>query len=220
MDVKGADVSMYQPVVNYGEMVSTGQSFLYIKGTEGATYVDPLCDKHVKGSFQVALACGLYHFYHPTRSPEDQADNFCKLWTRYKSAFLLPPVVDIETTDEIRDENRALKRAGVSSAKIRDDLRKYCLTVESRLGRPVTLYTYPGFANLHDLGQALGASQPLWIAHYGVKVPTVPRGWPRATLWQSTGSGRIHPIAGGSQNADLDVFLGSQEEFLKWTKNL
>jgi len=218
--IKGSDVSKFQPKIDYAEMAKLGGRFLYIKGTEGATYVDPLVVSHIHGAYQNNILCGLYHFYHPTRTPESQADNFCKLLELYKNQLFLPPVLDLETDDTIRDENRQLKRPGVPSAQIRDDSRKFCTLVEARSGHAVTLYTYPNFASAHALGSALGASQPLWIAHYGVKTPIIPQGWASAKLWQYTGHGRIHPIAGGTQDADLDVFLGSEDDFSHWYKSL
>jgi len=46
----------------------------------------------------------------------------------------------------------------------------------------------------------------LWIAHYGVSHPTVPKPWGRWTFWQK-----------GESPVDQDVFNGTEAELLALT---
>jgi hypothetical protein len=59
------------------------------------------------------------------------------------------------------------------------------------------------------------ADRDLWIAHYGVIAPSLPRygGWTKWLLWQFSDSGTID---GYFSHVDVDLFNGTEEEYRKY----
>lgn len=45
--VRGIDVSHYQKNIDWEKVANSGVDFVYIKATEGATYVDPMFKKNI-----------------------------------------------------------------------------------------------------------------------------------------------------------------------------
>lgn len=54
---------------------------------------------------------------------------------------------------------------------------------------------------------------PLWVAHYGVRIPLVPAPWDDWTLWQYTDNGDGLAYGVQSLNIDLNYFNGDEEAF-------
>ena len=69
----------------------------------------------------------------------------------------------------------------------------------------VLVYTNPSFA---ETGACAGMnSWALWIAHYGVSRPTVPKPRSTWTFWQT-----------GDSPIDIDRFNGTEAQLLSWTR--
>ena len=86
--------------------------------------------------------------------------------------------------------------------------------VERLTGRGVILYTYPSFwrTRVGNPSQPPDQGGVLWIAHYRVRFPSVPRAWADRgwTFWQYTDRGRAPGIDGP---VDLNRFHGTREAF-------
>ena len=95
--IYGIDVSHHQGKINWEQVAKGETKFVYIKATEGATFVDPRCRENAKMALQNGLDVGAYHFFRMTSSPKDQFKNFSKVLDSIP--FSLVPVLDVEKSD-------------------------------------------------------------------------------------------------------------------------
>lgn len=72
MSVKGIDISSYQA----GDFSTSGLSFVFVKVTEGLTYVNPKWPTQRATARKAGLATGFYHYPHIANSPTAEADHF------------------------------------------------------------------------------------------------------------------------------------------------
>ena len=194
MVVRGMDVSHYQEKVRWDIVKQSGIHFAYVKATGGNTYKDPEFADNWHGMREAGIFRGAYHFFYASDDPKTQAEHFVRTVGKLRS-FDLPPVLDVEITD------------GESKAKIAKGVSIWLNTVERLLGRKPIVYTDPALGNRY-LADEKFADYRLWIAEYGVKVPTMPRAWKNKgwTFWQSTQGGTVPGVKG---KVDLDVFNGA-----------
>lgn len=191
--IKGIDVSHYQGHVDWPHMKAVGNEFCFLKATEGIGYTDSQFHANWINAPKAGLLTGAYHFFHPNMDPGAQADHFLKVVGPIKDK--LPCVLDFEVTDNMRVSvqiSRALTWLGL---------------IESRTGNNPIVYCSPGFF------EALGAPEafrryPLFVAHYGVNHPRIPRPWTSWSFWQYSEANGL----------DLDIFNGSLENLKKFIK--
>ena len=189
--LQGIDVSHYQGSIDWQQVVQAGIQFVFVKATQGITYVDPQFQTNWQGAKAAGLPRGAYHFFEPDDDPGLQFQNF--LAALGDDPGELPPVLDVEAHGD--------------AAQILAGVQTWIALAEAALGRQVILYTSPGYWK--NLGAPGLPGQPLWIAEYGVSAPKVPDGWTDWTLWQHSQSGTVAGIQGA---VDLDRFQGTLEE--------
>ena len=177
---EGIDVSHYQGVINWDDVVSgTKISYVYLKATEGATFIDDTYRRNLEEARRVGLSVGSYHFYRPNVTPEEQFRNL--------TTNVLPdeqdlvPIIDIE------------HRGKVSEEQFIGDLTKFIKMVEQYYGRKPMLYSYQNFYNRHFAG--LFQNYPWMIAKYKSESPALDDGQ-RYVMWQYTSKGSIPGIRG------------------------
>lgn len=169
--IKGIDVSHHNGTPDFQKAKASGVSFVYVKATEGKTYIDPQFQPNMMNSMAAGLPTGCYHFARPYNKPEDEAANFINTISVFKYDLL--PVLDLEYAPN-----------GMSDVTLYSWARSFINAVQEKTGHPVMLYTglwflnkYPALQKLNDL--------PLWIAAYRSQAPTV-TGWSNWTMWQYT----------------------------------
>lgn len=177
---EGIDVSHYQGTIDWDDVVSgTKISYVYLKATEGATFIDDTYRRNLEEARRVGLSVGSYHFYRPNVTPEEQFRNL--------TSNVLPdeqdlvPIIDIE------------HRGKVSEEQFISDLTKFIKMVEQYYGRKPMLYSYQNFYNRHFSG--LFQNYPWMIAKYKSEIPTLDDGQ-RYVMWQYTSKGSIPGIKG------------------------
>ena len=96
----GIDVSHHQGKINWSKVQKScpNLKFVYVKATEGKTYVDPRYEENVKGASKVGFKVGVYHFFRMTSGAREQFANFNAAIA--KVGIDLIPMVDIETSDK------------------------------------------------------------------------------------------------------------------------
>lgn len=194
LEPKGIDVSRWQGEIDWSMVGGAGLAFAFIRATE-ALYTDPLFAGDWAAAGRAGILRGAYLAIHPHVDPGAQASLFAKVVKPTPGDGTLPPVLDIEVIE-------GCSRAEISKAS------HACLdALEEAFGRKPIVYTAPRFAEAY-LTSDFGA-YPLWVAHYGVKEPEVPKGWERWTFWQGSCQGHV---AGIGVNVDLDVFQGTAAE--------
>lgn len=196
--ILGTDVSKWQgPKLDWGAIAAMGVRFAFCKATEHVGHVDPTFERNAPAAAKAGLLVGSYHVLRPEADVQRQAEHYFKV---AGGRGLLPPVLDFELTGKLPGPE--VVRRGLAFVE----------ATEALWGKPCIVYTGNWFWRL--LGDpeapAFGA-RPLWIAHYGVKEPAVPRPWKQRgwAFWQFDGNGgrRLPGVDG-----DFNWFRGTEDD--------
>jgi lysozyme len=204
--VRGPDVSFHQDApttpqqIDFAKMKAAGASFVIIRAGQNA-WADPDLSYNLLEARKAGLPVGVYFFYDSRVSPESQADLFLSL-TR-GIPLELGMWLDLE-------ENYGGTYRGWQNWK-------KCLMRLRASGQDVGIYTAPAYWVLNRPANTIEwdyfKSFPLWIAHYDVSAPLIPRPWDYAILWQ-IGTPSVG-IEYGAESIELDMnyWYGSPESF-------
>lgn len=179
--MKGIDISSNQGSVNFDYVKNTGCEVVYIKATEGLSYINPYLISSYKGAKAAGLKIGFYHFMH-ANDPVAEAQHFLQA-----ISHLTPDCkycIDCETTE------------GQTTTQISARVRNFADYLISQ-GKEVVLYTGENFYNTY-LDNSVKYI-PLWVASYGVTSPRI-KGW---VGFQYSETGSVSGVVG---NVDLDTF--------------
>jgi lysozyme len=191
---RGIDVSRYQGNIDWQRVKSAGISFVFVKATQGETYVDPMFKANIYGAKAAGLFVGAYHFLKASTAGAAvaEADNFIRAVISVGGFSMLdfPPVVDVE-----------------DSANTPEAARAWIQRMESVAGVKPIVYTYPSFIDF-KLGDSL-SDCPLWYADYSHYQPEDRGGWTEWTFLQYSEHGYVPGIDGP---VDLDEFNGRLED--------
>jgi len=84
----------------------------------------------------------------------------------------------------------------------RSEINAYIPILENTIGTEIGIYTsYWKWLEVMQ-NETRWASKRLWVANYGVTVPSLPSPWKKWCLWQYSSTGRLNGYAG---NLDLDL---------------
>lgn len=204
--IPGIDVSYWEGGIDWKKVRGDGIRYMFTKATEGEGYADPTLSENWSGAKSVGILRGAYHFFHPNMNPVKQADHFIQAVKKLNDNGELPPVLDMEVTD-----NQA-------NQVIIDRAKTWLDRVQQGLGKRPIIYSGPGFLKYNFV--VSGGGPPLWtkdyilwIANYGVSQPFLPKGWLKWTFWQYSEAGRINGI---NSAVDLDWFNGTVEELYEF----
>lgn len=190
--LEGIDVSHYQGVIDWEGVRAAGKRFAYCKASEGATLADPSFERNMAGARAADLRAGAYHFLAAGSSGEAQARHFLQASKPCWSD--LPPMLDVEIAGKAESPSALWAR-----------VRAWCALVWAAPGaRQPIIYTMPSLARAYHAAQVAPelAAHPLWVAHWGVSAPLVPKPWQDWLIWQKTNKGRVAGIRG---TVDLNV---------------
>ena len=196
----GPDVSSWQHTsgasIDWGQVRAAGQSFAFVKATEGPTgyYQNPYFASDWANIRAAGLIRGAYHFARPEFSAIDQANYFISVVGAGASPGDLPPVLDLEQT------------GGLAPANLASWTQAFLSRVQALTGRTPMVYSSPYFIR-NSLGNTAQFSQyPLWLADYtgrsGPSYP-LPGSWGSFTFWQFTSTASVPGISG---NVDMSNF--------------
>jgi len=180
-NLKGVDVSHWQGKIDWQSVKRAGYAFVFIKLTEGTSYVDPNGVDNVKGAQKAGLMVGGYHFFHGSSK---EASHFRSV---AKNLHLDYAILDSEDTTLKGDLT---------------DVSLSFLDAVADLGKGV-FYSNPSYIKSHYNKEM--TKYPLWIAHYGVDQPNVPL-WASWSAWQYNDKGKVPGIAG---DVDLNYMIDS-----------
>jgi lysozyme len=198
--ILGIDVSAFQGAIDWPALPGNVR-YAYLRATHGLK-VDSRWERNAEAC---AVPWGAYHGMAYGSDPVEQARAFAEA-LRGRGDFA--PVLDFEVCRPGEKASEAVARGVICMREI-----------EQRVGRRVTIYTYPAFLQrLIELGADLSefAARPLWIAHYvtGRKTPLlepkVPTAWKTWHLWQLAGNG--YATLPNGLDVDVNWFRGSEEE--------
>jgi lysozyme len=197
--ILGIDISHHQGVIFFSEVVKDPQdiTYVFIKATEGQTYVDGKLRYNSTEASKAGLKIGYYHFatlntHNIINDAIAEANFFVDTIEKHPKPNM-PLVLDIETN-----------KAGLSPDQVELWVRSFFIQLERRGYDDYLLYSYTPFLNAnlpanHDLGNIR-----LWIAAYvNMPSPRLPRGWLKYYIWQYSAKGRVKGIVG---DVDMNRF--------------
>lgn len=184
-EVGGIDISSHDHrhfPMHWPTEVAAGSQFVYIKATEGTTYVNP----HFAADYAAARAArryvGAYVYARPDLgNPVGQAEHFLRHAKFTRDAQTLVPFVDLEwpyagvRADDCYNLNPQQMRAWIAAfiGRIRRDI-----------GRKPMIYTNTNWWNPCTANDPTYGDHPLDIANYTTRSPKLPAGWSTFALWQ------------------------------------
>lgn len=176
----GIDVSHHQGEIEWNKVKKWKDkkiNFVYIKATEGATYVDKTYQTNVKGAQSNNLLVGSYHYFRTTSSVKNQFRNFIKNVDKNKQDLI--PLIDVE------------ERNNWGNAEYHRNLQEFLDLVENHFGKKPIIYTVNSFYNLNLSGKY--KSYHFLIGRYGQNPPNM-RDKTSWTIWQFSETGRVDGI--------------------------
>jgi GH25 family lysozyme M1 (1,4-beta-N-acetylmuramidase) len=201
---RGVDVSSHQHPgsngINWSTVHAGGESFAFIKATEGTTYTNPYFGADWAGAAAAGMARGAYHYARPSTSPSSavhQANHFVSVTGPMHVSGALPPVLDLEES------------GGLSPTQLIAWTQTWLDTVQRATGRKAVIYTYPNFWQTAMGNTGRFADYPLWIARYTATTdPQLIGGWSNWAFWQyGVESGGC--VSGVPGPTDVDFSNGS-----------
>lgn len=194
-------MSSWQRQVDWRAEAASGIKFAYVRVADGVTHLDGSFGVHAQGAHEAGIKVGAYLFWRASADPITQAQLLLSQQAHYAD---LPPALDAEATSD----------GGLSRQEVRERFEVCRAEVHRWAGR-VVIYTAAGW---WDPWMGPGErTEDLWVAHYGVERPLLPRGWQRQghRIWQHTGTGRCAGVTSGP--CDRNVWVGDEANFNKWT---
>lgn len=198
----GIDVSIWQGTIDYERVASDGIDVVYIRSSEGNSYVDPYYLRNYNNAKQNGLKVGFYHYLTATTETEaiEQADFFVSLVGGLEPDCKL--AMDFEQFN------------GLSVDEINQISFVFLERVAQRSGKEVVIYSDLNNA-INVFSEELAENYPLWIAEYDVEEPQNNGKWESWIGFQYSDMGEISGI---DNRVDLDYF--TQDIFLDNTEEI
>jgi GH25 family lysozyme M1 (1,4-beta-N-acetylmuramidase) len=184
---KGIDISSWQGNVDFKKVKDSGIKIVFIKVTEGISYVNNYFSSAYTNAKAQGMIIGVYHFFLGGIDPKAQARHFVNIIGNREIDCRL--AIDIEQTN-------GLDKTSLTSAAI-----SFLEEVKKLTGKDTVVYTYTNFART-SLDSRLGV-YPLWIAEYGVNIPGNNPIWNQWVGFQFSSTGQVPGVIG---NCDLNQF--------------
>lgn len=187
-EIYGIDVSHHQGKIEWGKVTQWKDkkiSFVYIKATEGATYIDKAYKTNLKEAKQSNFLVGCYHYFRTTSSVKDQFENFIKYVDKDKQDLI--PLIDVEEKKNWND------------TEFHKNFQDFLNMVENHFGSKPMIYTVNSFYNHHLSGKY--KSYHFLIGRYGKNPPNM-RDKSSWTVWQFSETGKVNGIP---KDVDIDV---------------
>ena len=197
---KGVDVAAHQhpggTLIDWSKVRTDGQSFAFVKATEGGDWVNPHYVEDVQAAHAAGLKTGAYHYARPSTDAKTQAANFAAQIALAPDQTL-PPALDIEVDE------------GKSAAQLEQWIEEFTSELKRLTGRTPMIYTYKYFWMGQMNNSQKFSDMPLWLAAYQDQAPEAVGGWKKLSFWQRSGSGKV---AGIPTDVDMNLFNGSKQQ--------
>ncbi len=185
---EGIDISHHQHHINWDKVAQEPISYVYIKATEGRSFVDDRYATNISEAHRIGLSVGSYHFYRPNVDWQEQLANMTSV-VKVEEQDLVP-LVDVEV------------RGHVSESKFIEDLKLFIAAVESHYGKRPLIYSGQHFYNKHLAGHF--PQHQFMIARYNSDRPLLSDG-KDYIIWQYSDRGSVPGI---STNVDRSRIIG------------
>ncbi len=179
---EGIDVSGWQENINYAEVKQSGIEIVYMKSSEGKSFVDPYFNQNYTNAKANGLKVGFYH-YLIARSNEEAVQ---------EARFFVSVISGKEPDCRLAMDFESF--GNLSVAEINQIGITFMRTVENLTGKEVIIYSNTNDATNIFSGEL--TNYPLWVAQYEVEQPTPNGKWSTWAGWQYTDKGEVAGIGG------------------------
>ena len=201
--IRGVDVSYYQGEIDWDILAKEGIDFAFIKATEGSGHIDTKFKENWDKAGKTGLKRGAYHFFSFESEGAVQAEHFISVVPKENGT--LSPVVDIEFYG-----NRFRNKPDVEET--RKQLQSLLDALEAYYSVKPMIYATESSYSVYIRGAFDG--YPLWIRNmYFSPNIGMPGKW---TFWQYDSEAKLQGYSGENEHIDLDVFYGSEKEWIKF----
>lgn len=186
---QGIDVSEWQQEINFEQVANDDIQIVYIKSSEGTSYLDPYFETNYEEAKQQGLKVGVYHYLtaRTIREAEDEAQFFASTISGKTVDCKL--AMDFESFGDL------------TNSEINEISQAFLNKVQQLTGKEVIIYSDVYDAkNIFSIN--LASKYPVWVAEYGVGMPSYTN-WRQWEGFQYTSRGRVNGING---YVDLDKF--------------
>ncbi|MED4726977.1 GH25 family lysozyme [Aneurinibacillus migulanus] len=182
MSIKGIDVSHWNGVVDWRKVAADGVKFVFLKASEGTTYVDRTFKTNAVNARANGIHVGAYHYakFGSVTEAKAEAQHFLRTVSGVKMTY--PLVLDLE-------ENK--KKA--SKAVLTDAAVAFLGAIE-KAGYFAMIYAGKSFLET-QLDEKRLNPYAKWIARYNSFLGR------SADIWQHTDKGKVSGISG---NVDMN----------------
>lgn len=179
--IYGIDVSHHQGNIEWNKVDNWNNKkidFVYVKATEGSSYIDPKYHLNIKGAKEKGILVGSYHYFRTTSSPEQQFLHFKNIVD--KDLQDLIPMIDLE-------ENKTL-----NSEEYNERVEKFLDLVKKYIGKKPILYSTQRFYNTHFKNRYISY---YWnVARYNTKKQPNLLDNNKITVWQFSDKSQVYGI--------------------------
>lgn len=188
--IRGIDVSAHNGDIDFSRVRDDSISFVYIKATEGVSFVDSTFERNYERALTAGIPVGAYHFFRFDMNGTLQAKHLLRNISG--KVFDLPLVIDVE------QHGNPEVVTGSVLFRLRD-MVDYLRIVNPNIIIYTNANGYERFyqGNFEDCD--------LWICRFRQLDPNLP--W---LMWQYSHWGSVTGVEG---DVDLDVFNGQQAAF-------
>ena len=194
---QGIDISSYQRNVNFSAVKNSGIDIVYIKSSEGTTYINPYFESSYSNAKANGLKVGFYHYVRARTI--NQAINEANFFARVVSG----KQADCKLAMDFENFGN------LSINQINEISKAFLETLENATNSQPIIYSN-AFSARTIFSQEL-TKYPLWVANYGVSTPGSNGKWDTWVGWQYTSTGTLNGVSGYvDRNQFTDgVFLSS-----------
>jgi GH25 family lysozyme M1 (1,4-beta-N-acetylmuramidase) len=204
--LKGVDVSNNNGSVDWRKVAGAGIDFAIVKISEGGDFIDfAHGTKNDSDAVRIqrlqarcaevrrhGMTLGVYHFLRPRPDRTGDVEAEFAVKVARKVGWGKPGDLRLCLDVEVRHPQ-------MGAAATHRYIGQFVKRAKQLTGHRPLIYTFPAFWD--ELGNPSRFRCPLWIAHFGVDQPRIPRPWSRFVIWQHTSEGGVAGIAG---NVDLN----------------
>ena len=180
---QGIDVSRWQGYIDYQRVKQAGIEVVYIKASEGTSYVDPYLETNYINAKATGLKVGFYHYVRARSeaAARQEADHFANTIAGKEVDCRL--AMDFESFGNL------------SNVQINNIAEAFLKRLGEVTGKELVIYSNTNDART-VFSEELANNYPLWIAQYGTEEPNDNGKWSSWIGFQYTSTGIIAGING------------------------
>ena len=179
---QGIDVSNWQRNINFSDVKKSGISIVYIKSSEGRSFIDPYFESNYSNAKANGLKIGFYHYV--TARTAHQAREQALFFAR----VIAGKEVDCKLAMDFEDFGN------LSTNQVNEISKVFLETLQNITGSELVIYSNAYSARtIFDVSLT---KYPLWVANYGISSPGSNGKWQTWVGWQYTSTGTVNGISG------------------------